>query len=240
LLNRMVSSYTKLPRYVLSRLMSDGAWAVSPYTRLYSFVLCKLRKDVELVGKSRLYIHPSTRLHMRGSKIIIDNGTLRIGITHLYGPSEYDATKDNCRVSLHDSVIHINGDVSFFPGSKIVAYGGRLVVGSGTLIFAPNYIRVRKRVEIGQRCITGPCLTIMDSDVHKVAIGNDEPKLQTKEVIIKDNCWIGQNATILKGVTVGEGAIVGANAVVTRDVQPRTMVAGNPARVIKDNVAWQF
>ena len=52
-------------------------------------------------------------------------------------------------------------------------------------------------------------------------------------VRIGDKAWIGFNAIILKGVTVGEGAIVAAGAVVTKDVPPYTIVAGNPARVIR-------
>ena len=55
----------------------------------------------------------------------------------------------------------------------------------------------------------------------------------TKEVVIEDGVFIGVHAIILPGVTVGEGAMVGAGAVVTKDVPPRTMVAGNPARVIR-------
>ena len=54
-----------------------------------------------------------------------------------------------------------------------------------------------------------------------------------KEVVIEDGVFIGVHAIILPGVTIGEGAMVGAGAVVTKDVPPRTMVAGNPARVIR-------
>ena len=52
-------------------------------------------------------------------------------------------------------------------------------------------------------------------------------------VHLRRRCWIGFNAIILKGVTVGEGSIVGAGSVVTKDVPPYTIVAGNPARVIR-------
>jgi acetyltransferase-like isoleucine patch superfamily enzyme len=55
-----------------------------------------------------------------------------------------------------------------------------------------------------------------------------------KPVKINDRVWIGFNSIILKGVTIGEGGIVGAGSVVTKDVPPYTIVAGNPARVIRE------
>jgi acetyltransferase-like isoleucine patch superfamily enzyme len=68
----------------------------------------------------------------------------------------------------------------------------------------------------------------------------DKASIQTAPIIIEDYAWISFNATILKGVTVGKGAIVAAGAVVTKDVPPFTLVAGNPAVVIKtlDNTSY--
>ncbi len=59
------------------------------------------------------------------------------------------------------------------------------------------------------------------------------PKLTTAPVIIADNVWIGMNATILKGVTIGENSVVAAGSVVTKSVAANTVVAGNPAIVVK-------
>lgn len=61
----------------------------------------------------------------------------------------------------------------------------------------------------------------------------DHAILTCKPVHLKRNCWIGAGATILPGVTVGENAVVGAGSIVTRDVEDNTVVAGNPARVVK-------
>ena len=54
---------------------------------------------------------------------------------------------------------------------------------------------------------------------------------------IGENCFIGGQSLIMPGVTIGDGSVVGAGSVVTKDVAPRTVVAGNPARVIKTNVS---
>ena len=56
---------------------------------------------------------------------------------------------------------------------------------------------------------------------------------ESKPIEIKDNVWIGEYSAILKGVTVGEGSIVASHAVVTKDVPPYSIVAGNPADVVK-------
>lgn len=70
-----------------------------------------------------------------------------------------------------------------------------------------------------------------------------QPMSRIAPVTIRRGCWIGQNAVILPGVTIGEMAIVGANSVVTRDVPARSIVAGSPARVLKqwdpDALAWR-
>ncbi len=62
---------------------------------------------------------------------------------------------------------------------------------------------------------------------------DDHEALICKSVHLKRNCWIGAGATILPGVTVGENAMVAAGAVVSKDVEPNTVVGGVPARLIK-------
>jgi acetyltransferase-like isoleucine patch superfamily enzyme len=74
----------------------------------------------------------------------------------------------------------------------------------------------------------------MDRDYHK--IDSDEEVI--KPVRICDNVWIGCNSIILKGVTLGEGVVIAAGSVVTADVPPKALAAGNPAKVIKENVCW--
>jgi len=89
-------------------------------------------------------------------------------------------------------------------------------------------------VEIGDWVSIGPGVQIMahsgTSPFHRATGAYRQPP---KKVIIEDGAWIASGAIILPGVRIGRGAIVAAGAVVSRDVPPWTMVAGNPARVIQ-------
>ena len=58
------------------------------------------------------------------------------------------------------------------------------------------------------------------------------PLVSKGKVVIGENVWIGDKATILPGVSIGDGAVIGANAVVTKDVPPYSVVVGNPAKII--------
>ena len=91
----------------------------------------------------------------------------------------------------------------------------------------------RTEIHIGSQCVIGNGMLIswdcciIDSDYHK---------LENEENIIGVNAWIGCRALILKGVTIGDRAVIAAESVVTKDVPARTMAAGNPAKIIKENV----
>ncbi len=112
----------------------------------------------------------------------------------------------------------------------------KITIGDGTTIMYRFQCNAAERVTIGRYVLIAGNVFIGDSD-HIVEPGGmpvtRSEQLVTRPVRIEDNCWIGQNAVILKGVTVGRDSIVGANSVVTRDVPPGSVVAGNPARVIK-------
>jgi acetyltransferase-like isoleucine patch superfamily enzyme len=177
---------------------------------------------------------------MSNSRIIIENGTLRVGIDCGYtGGLCIDPRKDNCRIHLDNSTLRIIGDVGLFPGCRIWARGGEIAIGNGTILNPLSHIMARGRIEIGEQCLIASGVIIRDNDGHKLAIGDDKPTDILKNIVIKNHCWIGHNAIILKGVTIGEGAVVAAGSVVTKDVKERTLVAGVPAKTIQENVVWE-
>ena len=93
-----------------------------------------------------------------------------------------------------------------------------------------------ERIVIGNYVNLGANTTVVDTDFHPSDLKLrrlDSPTASTAPVIIEDDVFIGMNCIILKGVRLGRGCAIGAGSVVTKDVPPKTIAAGNPARVVK-------
>jgi acetyltransferase-like isoleucine patch superfamily enzyme len=112
--------------------------------------------------------------------------------------------------------------------------GAVLSIGDGTFVNHRTELVAHERVTIGRDCLLAWDVLVLDCDSHRVDGGP-----RSAPVTIGDRVWIGCRATVLKGVTVGDGAVVAAGAVVVHDVPPRALVAGNPARVVREDVDWQ-
>lgn len=115
---------------------------------------------------------------------------------------------------------------------ELLAYpGGRLEIGPRTYINFGCSITARASVRIGADCLLGPYTSIHDDAFHDIEDRARQPT--PRPVVIGAGVWLGERVIVLPGVTIGDGAVVGAGAVVTRDVPPRSVAAGNPARVLR-------
>jgi len=114
-----------------------------------------------------------------------------------------------------------------------------LSIGADCHFGAYNHITCINKIQIGNGVLTGKWVTITDNshgdiDEASLKIPPVERPVKSKgPVIIGQNVWIGDKATILPNVIIGDGVVIGANSVVTKDVPPYAVVAGNPARIIK-------
>ena len=169
-------------------------------------------KDVIVKGDVNLYGVPF--IYVRGnSSIIIENG-----------------------VTLWSKVKSVS---SIYRPCKIVTVcsGASVYIGKDSGLSGVT-IRCANRVIIGEHVGLGANVSIFDSDSHPTnpwsRIYENDRNTKTMEVVIDDYAWIGTNSIILKGVHIGCGAVIGAGSVVTKDVPPLTIYAGNPARYVKD------
>lgn len=113
-------------------------------------------------------------------------------------------------------------------------------IGDHVSLGAYNHITASNKIVIGNGVLTGKWVTITDNshgdtgyDTLRI-LPRKRPLVSKGPVIIGDNVWIGDKVTILSGVTVGEGAVIAANSVVTKNVPAYCIVAGCPAKVIKE------
>jgi len=113
-----------------------------------------------------------------------------------------------------------------------VDYGYNLYIGKDCFINYNCVILDEARIEIGDRVWIGPGAHIYAVE-HKIK-PEERNMLRGVHAIIEDDVWIGGHATILPGVRVGKGSLIGAGSVVTKDVEERTIVVGNPARKLRD------
>ena len=140
------------------------------------------------------------------------------------------------------------GNNSRVYGQLISQGDGRISIGSHTCIYERTVIGSVSSISIGCCVIISNHVHIYDNNNHPTSPRIRREMCQngfegdswrwthadSAPIVIEDNVWIGEYAAILKGVTIGTGAIVASHAVVTKDVPPYTIVAGNPARVVKE------
>jgi acetyltransferase-like isoleucine patch superfamily enzyme len=175
---------------------------------------------VSLVGKIVDFSHiMNAQLRMRGKARAPFSVRLR-GRIQLSGCGEVVLGEG---VSLNGTVVPI----------ELVTYtSGRIEIGNHTFINYGSSIAARASVKIGSHCHLGHYTFVMDNDQHDVVSHTELP--QSDPVIIEDHVWIGSKAVILPGVRIGSRAVIGAGSIVTKDVPPRCVAAGNPARVLRN------
>ena len=111
--------------------------------------------------------------------------------------------------------------------------GACLEIGEGTYINYGGSIAALQLVSIGPNCSIGTYVVIMDNDYHKLEPEHRYERPESSPVHLEENVWLGARVIVLRGVTIGSGSVIGAGSVVTRDIPPRCLAAGVPAKVIR-------
>lgn len=150
------------------------------------------------------------------------------------------ATKENVILESHSEIF---GTI-YAVKDGIVRMGEWSKIGPGCVIEAVN------KVEIGKDTAIGANVTIRDNNSHPISptyrrmmrhtahgsIERSSTRSISKPIIIGENVWIGEGARICKGVTIGDNAVIAACSVVTKNVPANAVAAGNPAKIVKENI----
>jgi maltose O-acetyltransferase len=137
-------------------------------------------------------------------------------------------------------LVRNRGRLTFGPGTVLrsivapieiyVGPGGTMIVGKGTHLNSGCTFAAESRIELGERVEVAPYVSIYDTAFHALYERSRAP--DPRPVIIEDDVWIGTKSTVLPGIRIGRGAVIMANSLVTRNVEPFTIVGGVPAEQV--------
>lgn len=187
--------------------------------RIYS-VLCSIKK----------YVY--TGLFKRFFKSFGEGSVIKPSFLMLIGP-KYIFVGKNCYIG---SRVQLTAWDSNYTGGD---YKPEITFGDGVSIGDESQVTAINKIILGNGVLTGKKVLITDNSHGGITRENmDLPPLNRQvvskgPVIIEDNVWIGEKATIVANVRIGKGAIIAANSVVTKDVPPYSVVAGCPAKIVK-------
>lgn len=152
---------------------------------------------------------------------------------------------------LRNTEIYIDGDYNclivdekarFIGPCKInMSNGAKLHIGENTGIRGVNFILEEASISVGKLCMFSYNIIVRNTDSHKVIdFASGCVVNHCKDVKLGNHVWVGQNVTILKGVSIGDNSIVALGAVVTKSCPPNSIVAGNPAKIVKTGITWDY
>ena len=142
---------------------------------------------------------------------------------------------DNCALVL-GARVKLSARATF-QGARNAPQKPRIEIGNDTYLGHRVVLRAGLGIRLGRHVTIASNVILSGDPGHPLdpiaRRTQPAPREDLRQIDVGDDVWIAEGATILGGVTIGDGAVVGAHAVVTRDIAPRTVVGGNPARLIK-------
>lgn len=206
------------------------------FRNLHVWQTLKLNRLVSHPRSAHLHVYNWSKINISKSSTIIlqEHGYLDINVVNL----KRNVVKP-CTLWVGANSTIISRGFTMYEGAAIVVVdGGKLILGRNSYM-NESLIQCANSITIGDNCAIAGDVLIQDTDFHPILDENGNEKPMSKPIVIGNKVWICAKSTILKGVTIGDGAIVAAGAVVTKDVPARCLVAGNPAKVVRENVIWK-
>lgn len=146
------------------------------------------------------------------------------------------------------SIWEVSGQV-IFSGKCIIGHGSKISVGdTACLEFGDNFVITaessivcQKKITFGNDCLLSWEILIMDTDFHKIKSLDGNILNPSSEIFIGNHVWIGCKSLILKGSVISDNNIIGANSLVSSKLlQSNSVYAGNPVRIVKQDISWEL
>ncbi|MED0936424.1 acyltransferase [Bacillus mobilis] len=208
----------------------------------FASLICSFKYKPKMTYKLPIKAAWGTKLKKDKTAKINIGGKLILGLfsTRIGEIGQVNLDKTVVQLGEHSEFETKGGNVHLGPGVRaIVGPHAKLSIGSNSFISSNSLIICKESIDVGDNCAISWDVQIMDTDFHSF-VENGKNKIETKPIKIGNNVWIGSRVTILKGIKIGDGAVIGAGSVVTKDVPSKAVVAGNPARIVKENIEWKI
>ena len=195
---------------------------------------CKKILSYKETIKSNGVIHINKNTEFIKDKTAIIIVGTRLGIGRVI---DYTGNLKTTFIMKKNSTLAVKGKFYFYTGCKIVVReNAKLILGNGSFVNVDSKIYCKEKIEIGDNTFIGEEVIIRDTDEHNII---REKYSNTLPIKIGNHVWIGMRSMILKGVTIGDNVVVAAGSIVTKSVPSNCLVAGNPAKIIKQNIYWK-
>lgn len=176
----------------------------------------------------------------KGTHITIKKNAKLIVHANMYlNDNKQSGSNAECLLLLREGArMTVNGLVQLYYGDTVQVHQnasltmGEVHFNTGTTIVCSNSMK------IGQMVTSGRGVFIFDSDHHYIVNGDKKWINRPREVVIEDNVWIGLKSTILKGSYIKKQTMVAAHSVVVGECGGNAIIAGTPAKIIKENIRW--
>lgn len=236
----------RTPKYriklILKRLKNIKDYVGFGFVSLYKFISLNFRENTyaDFFKGNIIYTRGFVAYDIHPTAKIFINAPFIYGNTPVKGMRMPTCLKmdANTKLVINDGPLTRYGTAPYnlrYGAYIEIVNGGSLSIGQGAANVGLNII-CTKEIKIGNGVRIGRNVSIRDYNGPHVIV--NENYRNYSPVNIGNHVWLCSGCSIMPGVTIGEGAVIAANAVVTKDVPAKSLVGGNPAKVIRENVEW--
>lgn len=197
------------------------------YLTYFNFIKTKHKKiknKLEIFGK----------LRKNKIKISGNNNVIYVGKNSILRDCNIFIKGNNNTLYIGDDCVINNTSIILDNEGAEIKIGNKTSVAKAQIVSLEPY-----NIEIGEDCMLSYDIEIRNTDSHKIYDKSTNKRInEGNSVKIGNHVWLGMRAVILKGVNIDDNSIVAGGSIVTKDVMSNTIVSGNPAKQIKENVYW--